>query len=544
MKKIIHFLENKKKQIEGLDITPVSFFITLFSISLIRTLIENFSNPEPLGVFTDWTTFLGYILFYSTILFMVPVVLSFFINKKPTTLLKYSITLFPIILVAPIVDLLITQGAGLCMAYNASHHTTLLKDFVTFFGPIRSCGITIGIRFEILLILCGVAYFIYSETKNTLKTIGAVIASYAIIFLNLSLPGLMVTLDPRTSLDVSTSVYFGSIFNNSLLYGVHTFIQASTNGVQLFYEHLALFISRILWVASLVSVFLIFFISFPSKIKAFLKNSRPERLLYYLLIAAVGSHIAYLLGFTPKVFSAADIFGFIVFGLVLILNFLLAVQINDIEDISIDTISNTTRPLVTQTLSGKEMVYIAWILGFFVLTGALLFNYTVFVLMVLFQVLYVIYSVPPLRLRTGFPINPICIGTIATVVLFSGYFLVSGNQNFISFPKNIALIFFLFITTIASVKDLKDTVGDKKNLITTLPTLLGETKAFVVLCVCVIAWFLFIAIKTFPYFPNFTYALYFLTAIVISGLIFKKKDELSAFVVLYLFFVSIIIFVR
>jgi 4-hydroxybenzoate polyprenyltransferase len=544
LKKIASFIDSQKKYIESVEITPIGYFLSIVSMIGIRVLIENFSNPEQTGLFTHWMTFVGYILFYIAILFTLPIFISFFTKKKPLDILKYSLFSSPLILLPPLFDLLLSGGKGFCMGYNGAHHWYLLRDFFTFFGPIQSCGISIGIRIEIVILMLGIFAFIFSETKKFWKGILAALVGYVVVFTHLSLPGILMTLDLRTFDFNSIERYFTSIFSGSLLSSAHTFLVFNITPIARYYEYLALFTGRITWLLSLVGIVYIFWRSYGEKTKAVLMNMRPARIVLNILFVAVGGHLAYLIGLVPHSFSATDYFGFFIFCLVLAVNFVLAVLINDMYDTHVDKHTNTNRPLVSQVLTQQDMKNAAVIAGIFALLGSLLFNYHVFVLMVLFQAIYYIYSAPPLRFRRYFPVGSMLVALTSCVAMLSGYFLVAENQVFAAFPIKLLAIFFLFIFSVVHAKDLKDTSGDDADNITTLATLIGTKKARITIGIVALAWIFALILFALTHYVVWGYVLMVIFACAVAGLIFTKKGEAGGFALLYCLMLSFLVFVR
>ncbi len=127
-----------------------------------------------------------------------------------------------------------------------------------------------------------------------------------------------------------------------------------------------------------------------NKYVAVISNVRPVRAFVFMLAVLIGVAVSAL---AENLISYSKVFAAVI-SVFFVWEF--SVVINDIYDEDIDKITNTNRPLSQGILNVKEYKWVAGICVFFVLAFALIINLSVFFISVIWVVLGVIYSVPPL----------------------------------------------------------------------------------------------------------------------------------------------------
>ena len=533
-----NFIKNMLEKKYG--ITVFDIIIIIFGFTLIRTFIENFSNPEPLGGFTrPYSVFFEFSLFYlSTFLFLL-IILPYFTKLPIKNIVPVSIFFFPIICIPPVIDLLITHGRGYCMTYIIQAPKNLLLDFLTFFGHFTGCGITTGIRVEILIICISVFLLIFYTTKKLLRSLFGMIATYAVIFFNVSFPSLVMAPFYIFNPSINKTFFFDKLFKTSLLNSIHTFGPIPNNPYEFLGQQSSIFSARFFWILIIIELLIIFYVNYRSTWNAWIKNLRPERVLYYFYIAILGIFISKKVnGFIPNI-TLPDIFSFIIFFALIALSWWLAVIINDLEDIEIDKISNKERPLVTNEISLDQFKTIGFIILTLILVGAPLINYQVFVFLILFQIVYYFYSKKPFRLKRWFFIASPMAALNALLIAMAGFFLVSANQNFLAFPAEYLWFILIGFSIFINIKDFKDAEGDKREGIKTLPVIFGQEKAKKILTLLVVAFLLIFSFyrqnDSLLFFSIFFSALFYL--------FMRKKvfKEVYFFCLLFLYLIVIII---
>jgi 4-hydroxybenzoate polyprenyltransferase len=519
-----------------------SSIVIILAATFLRTFFENYSNPEPFGGFTAWFVIVNFLMYYTGVLVLLTVFVSLITKQKSSAIYSYLVLLFPVIITAPLFDLLFSWGSGACMAYLGDHGLFLIKDFFTFFGPTHLCGITLGIRLEVLLVLVGVGLLVYRLTKNFWKTAGAVIGSYGIIFANLAASGIILTLAKGFG-PTNINIFFGTMFHQSLVPTLHSYI-TTTNPLIQNYVTSAIFMGRLSWILTLVGIICVFYLENKLAFKAYFKDIRIARILYYTLLAVFGMSIAYRIGaYTAIPHTLVDVFGFIIFFASIALNFTFAATTNDIVDQPIDALSNTHRPLVTGALSAESYRSIALVLGGMITTGSLLINYHVFVCTLVFHVCFYLYSFPPLRLKRHFLPGGILLAIAGVATSMSGYAFLSIDPGFDSFPLKLATALFVFLFLIVHIRDFKDIEGDTHAGIQTLPVVFGEKKARIIIGVLVLVVGLLAATHLYRFFEFFGLAVGAISAAFCVVMVSHKVDERIPFLLFYILAVLAIIFI-
>jgi len=158
--------------------------------------------------------------------------------------------------------------------------------------------------------------------------------------------------------------------------------------------------------------------------------------------------------------------------------------LNDIYDAKIDTINDPRRPIPSGRVSRDEAK--AFTIGLFIVstTIAITLNLTVFLCVILFSILGIMYSVPPLRFKDGLFAN-VCWGLGIAITVIGGASITGINS-----ASTIAAFTLGFLTAGCGLtKDLKDLAGDRALGVHTIPIILGERKAIKVMTIASIAGF-------------------------------------------------------
>jgi 4-hydroxybenzoate polyprenyltransferase len=101
-------------------------------------------------------------------------------------------------------------------------------------------------------------------------------------------------------------------------------------------------------------------------------------------------------------------------------------------------------------------------------------NFKIALLLLAYQAIAWIYSCWPLRLKRFAFVSTFLSALALLMVLFSGYILVSPDQDIRSLPFSIITLLIIGCVLILPIKDFKDIEGDKKEGVYTIPVLFGE----------------------------------------------------------------------
>ncbi len=439
--KLISSIKYFIDKIELSKVPITHFFLTFLSIIALRIFLEFFSSKVPTTSLGDLChLYLFYISFALTL-----IILFKLITKKNILKIAKIISVgYFFILIAPIFDLIISLGNGYRMGYLTYEiPNNLLKIFLTFFGETGKIGVTIGMRIEIAIIIFGCLIYLYIKTGNKIKSLFGAIACYCLFFAYGITPLIIK--------------YFLSIFDIP-------------------FKFTSVLITQFFLLISFFQIILLSFLFNKQKFFEIVKDLRFLRILYYLILFVLGIIIAW-----SKI-GEFYLTEHILLSIILIpISFLFAclfsIITNNLADINIDKISNENRPHINpkSIITKEEYTGLAWIsLALALIYGAAAGPDTLFMI-ILFISSYILYSMPPLRLKRVPFFSKLFIGINSFAMMLLGYILLTNT--FLFFPPMIAALALIGFTAVANFIDIKDYEGDKQEGIKTLPVILGLKKA-------------------------------------------------------------------
>jgi homogentisate phytyltransferase/homogentisate geranylgeranyltransferase len=478
MEKLKQLIKNAIRQ----DMSIGQWIAGFLGVVFVRFLLESISSPAPSGMMpTDTYTLVHYGLFFLALVVGLMVIIGFF-GKNYRESGKFILFIFPIMWIAPIVDIALSRS-GFMMSYIYALPKELFMDFLRLAIFLPVAGTTIGMHVQIFIFFVAIGYYIWKRTGNPGRVALALASSYTYLFILGALPSLIYIAahignaghDPVNILYYLNDIILHSnIFHNTL----HETAQ-SVSPYRFFQLGFDKLLSQILFLISIAATTAYFAAAAPEKLKTILKNMRPHRILYYVLPLIMSMMYAYFIGL-GSFSSWADALGVVCLLVSAFGMWMYSVHMNDMHDVGIDKISNADRPLVRNAVTSEDMrnsgyAYLAmavvgsWCAGF----------YPFFFILVGTAIAY-IYSAPPLRLRQ-FPL--ISSFTLAAAVLcatLSGFFFASADKLIHTFPTFVALGILVFFTLEVNFKDMKDMEGDEKNGVITVPVLFGKNGTHVV----------------------------------------------------------------
>ncbi len=423
------------------------YALLLPGIIILRNILEGFSDtdlyrtPKTLEIAPE--IFLHFLPWY-LLVFLVIIIALHLITKHPIGAVFKFITLGSlIILLPPVIDLAVSGGRGLDIAYcQPNSWAELGSALLTMCGPNHQTGVTIGIMTELLVIMTGCFTYVILVAKNIIKAILASILVYLIIMIAGVAPILLVKLSNGLSLAnfPLTSISVGGFFYLLLVLAVVIFLRL--------YQ--------------------------PDTFKQVFKNARLNRGLIYIVFLGLGIAIS-LAYYGALIDWSLDI----IFTMILAVCSILgawgqAALVNDVMDRKIDQVSNPHRGLITGQLIPADYWWGAAILIIISLGAAGYVSHTFFMLLLAFIILTFLYSCPPLRLRQLAGISNFVIALAALICLLAGFAVFSPEQSFQSFPPALVFMTLVLVTIVSIVKDLKDIAGDTANRVNTIPSLLSR----------------------------------------------------------------------
>jgi 4-hydroxybenzoate polyprenyltransferase len=484
--------------------------LAIIGVICFRVFIENFSDLDeihPIGIIQDPQILFGHYLPWFLTVFLSIAIVTKLLSRRPITeILRFLAWGSPVILLAPLLDIIWSQGQGLDMSYcNFTNWQDFWFYFATFFGIGEQSSTTIGIKAEVVAIVFGLGIFTYTNTKAIWRGILTTIFSYSTIYL------------------AGTFAFWGKWFIPSFENNLLTFLSANSTFTAERYA--GLFFSC----TFVILLYYVLRLADKKAVDLIVHNIRLERGALYIFLATAGFGLAIYQ--SNNIVSLASRWEIIIVLLAITAAWSQAALINDITDVRIDSIQNTNRALVKGKLQKKDYTWasvlfiaLAFFLSFQVsyVTGILVMNY---------MILTWFYSIPPFRWRR-FPLLPnFVIGLASLLSVLAGYSVLIKNNNLAHFPSRLALLIILVITVISIMKDLKDIVGDEKNGVTTIPTWLanriGKTKTYHIVGIIIASSFVTTSILITPT-PNiwlvFFGSLFAFLIYLLIG-IFRAKDK-------------------
>jgi homogentisate phytyltransferase/homogentisate geranylgeranyltransferase len=213
----------------------------------------------------------------------------------------------------------------------------------------------------------------------------------------------------------------------------------------------------------------------------------------------------------------------------------IAVSINQITDVSEDSISKRDNPVVSATISQKDMVTIA--LGYCGLAFLLaaLIGYNAILLTTASLCVSILYSSPPVRLKKYPFVASSTIAVFALIVFSLGFY--SGSPT-VEFPISVGLAILVCYNLAINTKDLKDYEGDKNSGVLTIPVLLGPSRGRI--AIGALDFSAYLAVPLILQIP-----LLIVPALIFGGatfyLICREKTPEKLFFLMLILFLSIVI---
>lgn len=455
--------------VEEAPLTLYTFAGAVAGIIFLRFFLESFSARTPTGyVASDAPTMVHYGLFFLAALLLHTLIVAVVTREKMLTVLKISTYALPLILIAPTMDIFMGGGT---MAYLIQPFPELLRDFLTFFGPLRDAGATVGIRIELAIVLMAIGTYVWIKTASWWRTVVAVVLCYATVFALGAWPSLVALL----SGGVPHVYYLATDLSDSLIARSYLHPSEVYDGFRLLEMQFSAYMSQSMFLLSAAAGYGVLHGIAPGVIAAVRSNIRPLRLVHYLVLVVLG--LLFALYSAPLTLQVYDFITIATALVSVVFLWIFAVSVNDLGDEDIDRISNTKRPLIQGTLSRSHMTQVALVsIAMVVLGGLSLGSYALFYLLV-YAAIVVVYSLPPLRARRYPVVAHVLIAGACLCTVLLGFFLASTSRELSAFPSHLAVLILLVFTLGLNLKDLKDEAGDRAAGVVTIATLLGRQRA-------------------------------------------------------------------
>jgi len=195
--------------------------------------------------------------------------------------------------------------------------------------------------------------------------------------------------------------------------------------------------------------------------------------------------------------------------------------VNDLKDIAIDRINRPDRPLVSGAISKTQALRLATAFALLSIVTSLFINISVFISVVVALLLLSLYNFKAKEIPI---IGNAIIAFLGGLTFITGGLTVDRSLTFaLPGPLIPAIFAFLFHLAREIVKDVEDIDGDRRQGVTTLPQIVGVSRA---LLVALGVFFVFSLLSFFPVFKGWfgrwyeIIAVYFIDLPILLILIF------------------------
>ncbi|MBP6925534.1 MAG: UbiA family prenyltransferase [Candidatus Pacebacteria bacterium] len=464
------------ERLESLNISFSSILLLFGTSIFFRTFLENFTNSNNAGFINNLIdTFFHYPLWYVCVFLSIILVLHTLTSKglrKITKLIAFGSFL---ILLPPIIDIVVYGYLGHPYNFIAGDYTTLWRHFSNLLFSTNAVGI--GIKIEIIIATLGIASYVFMQTRHIWKSILGGLLTYVAIFFFLSIPVHTMALfnvfsgDTTPPIPENVVAFFTPTLDNLGEQQITTDI-LNTNTAHQQYFSQKISIVFVLCIVLLLAATL--WVKHKTKFAVLIKNIRPIRLFHWYAFAILGIYFGVHSGLPPPVINIYFILDLVALCIATTSIWLFSVWDNDEEDIAIDQISNSDRPLVNQAFSRGEWSSLKKAFLFFGILTSWLAGYYIFTLFLLFLLTYHHYSRKPLRFKRILGLSSIAVPLNTLLVFSAGFFIVHPGMQLDILPLRIMLGIFVLYYAMENVKNLKDTAGDRASGITTFAVVFGE----------------------------------------------------------------------
>ncbi len=507
IKNIITIIENQKNNFN-------TWLFGFFGIVLLRFFIEIFLDNIPIKEgFIYLVFFVNDFLLVMFVYSVFLIFLMFLIKKefnKSKNFLFYGVWL---ILLPPIIDKIIFKEGIYKNFYLFDSAKGLIERFFLFYGDSLNWGITIGGRVLVFLSVFLLSCYYFQKKRKILKTVGFAFLVYFIFFILNSLPSLITFglefIKNGNILNVSKTTVVGYFMSPLSIFGINN------NEIETF---LAKKMSIIYYLMIFVNINLIYFLKNKKKYIVLIRNVRLPQVFFNLGLLFLGLALGFLNYNENFQFNFFNISSVLVLCIVVFCSWVSSVLVNDISDLVVDKISNSSRPLITKKITIKEYKKINIIIALFSIVGAFLIKPLFVVFVSLYYCLTWFYSCSPFRFKRILIISNILIAFSSLLFLVMGFIVFSGSETLEFFPWKIYWFLFFAYFFIIPLKDLKDLEGDQKDKIYNLVVLVGRKKTRLIIASFLFSFYL-LSVYILHEQELFLSALFFgiLNFIIVSG---------------------------
>lgn len=466
------FIEKAIGSIETIPLSLSGFALAFLSLILVRLLVEGGTNSfasEPAAyMFHEFThTFLFFL--FALLVFLPVVRLAGAASwTGAANLLLFG---FLVIWTPPVIDKLIFGSEPFWSFYELDSLRGMLAQFFTFFDDTPRIGITYGVRAEVAVMTAALGLYAFLRSRKILRSVGIAILAYAVFFVLGTFPswiaipviGAEKGVFAVTELDVA-----GYMLSPENIFGKSVADPRMSLGAKM---------SIVYALLSVLAIGIFLFASSKKTFVALLKNSRMPQMIWHGGLLFLGGGLAMIYAGARPDFDFFEILSIILLVVAVESAWLASVVGNDIADRRIDEKTNSMRPLPTGDIRTEPYAETGVLFFFASILFSAIVSWKAMLLILAYQGLAWVYSMPPLRLKRIPVLATMLAATAGLTVLIIGFSVLAPEATVASLP--LPLLFFLFIAYAFTlpIKDFKDIEGDRADGVFTIPVLLGAERA-------------------------------------------------------------------
>lgn len=469
--------------------TPVLLLGTFAALISARLFLENalYGFERTSGSYYLYE-FSHTLTFFSLTFILITSLFAWYFSRPLRGVVTVLLCGYLLILLPPVIDVLIAYfyfpGQSFLSYYEFDSLRGLVARFYTFYGDDPTNGITYGVRVEVALTLFLLFLYGFSVSHRFWRSLLFLAPAYIILFILGTFPAwvtLVVSIGSQSLLSVEAADVAKMFLSPTRIF-VHDlpgFLSALNAKMSLVYT-----------IVICVSGGLLYWVKERARAKTLFFALRPLQMIYHIGLLCVGLGIGMLLTKEVWFIDFFTITAFVVLCISVVSAWISATVVNDLFDQKTDRISNKERPLVSGTFNASEYRLIGWFASGLAIFAALIIYPKVAGFIVAYLALTWLYNAPPLRLKR-IPLVASFVAALASfLIVLMGYSIFTPAYSISGFPFALGVLFVIALTMSLPLKDLKDVAGDRQMNTWTLPVLLGERKARLVIATGVFLSFL------------------------------------------------------
>ncbi len=455
-----------------------------------RNLLEGILEASHIMGF-DWRLdvslpmmFLHFPLFYLALFLLLALWLHALTGASIGRISRVLCVGFGVLLVAPIIDALVSGGRGYDLNYLPGFGSILWR----FWNPGQATAETSpGQRVEILLAVIGIALYAHhlamARCSRGSRGGGApwlmALASAAGAFVLMALLGAWPSLFARSFAPAAGSA--GASAYAEVFRGRGLVPGESARHAIVIALPFAAALCAYAWRLD------------PARFRALAKRALGVRMLHYTGLVPVGALLGWVVyrdAFPGAFVNPIDAAAVLVLWISMAAAFLAAVCWNDLGDRQADAVNQPSRPLPVGAVSPPALETLAWLASALSAWLALAAGYACFLLVCACLLLAWLYSRPPARLKRWPGSATFTLALLSALSMATGFALFAQEMTPWVFPRRVLAALVVGITLGFAAKDIGDGEGDRASGVVTIATLWGDARARIVGAILVALAFL------------------------------------------------------